>query len=214
MPNEFASNDSQEHVPPKNGSKKDDAQHIWKNQTTEAFKMSADQLRTKSQQREKKARWEAVYSMIGGLILFLFFVRTFARVHQIIPRAGFGVLALWCIYFVYQAYKWLWPAQPAPDATVDTTLRSYRSELEKHRDYTRNLWRRAGLPFCVLGSALVMAPTLIKSIDVPRFLEAWAPVLVLFAVWLPVFFFVRRRRWQKLQQEIDELRGFERQNQA
>ncbi|HTV65438.1 MAG TPA: hypothetical protein VMD98_07530 [Bryocella sp.] len=48
----------------------------------------------------------------------------------------------------------------------------------------------------------------------PRPIEPWVPLFVLFGVWLIVFFFVRKRPREKLQQEIDELRGFEQQNRA
>lgn len=64
MPSEFPMND------PRN---------IWRNQTTEAFKMSADELLRKAQQRERKSRFEATYSIIIGLILFVFFAWAFAR---------------------------------------------------------------------------------------------------------------------------------------
>ncbi len=62
-----------------------DPQNIWQNQPTEAFKMSADQLRHKAQQRERKSRFEAVYSTIIGLTLFVFF----AWGSRQDPRVGF-----------------------------------------------------------------------------------------------------------------------------
>src|ERR1022692_2527571 len=74
MPSEFPMND------PRN---------IWKNQPTEPFKMSADELRRKAQQRQRKARFEAIYSIIVGLILFAFFARVFVQ-----PRMGVGLLSL------------------------------------------------------------------------------------------------------------------------
>jgi hypothetical protein len=97
---------------------------------------------------------------------------------------------------------------------VSTTLQSYRSELEKRRDYGRHIWRRAGLTFCFLGAALVLAPGLIKSIEDPRLLVNAAPVFVLLAIWLAVFFPMRRRNQQRLRQEIEELRVFEAENRA
>jgi hypothetical protein len=198
MPNEFPMND------PRN---------IWKNQTTEAFKMSADQLRRKAQQRQKKSRFEAVYSIILGLIIFVFFARGFARVHEVIPRMGFGLLSLCGIYFAYRACRWIWQRQPAPDATLNTTLQSYRSELEKRRDYARHVWRRAGLTFVFLGMAMVIVPGLIKSLDAPRLLLLnFGPFFVLLAIWLVIFFPMMKRQQRKLQQEIEELRVFEREN--
>ena len=191
-----------------------DPRNIWQGQSTEAFKMSADQLRRKAQQRERKSRFEAAYSIIIGLILFVFFARTFAGAHELAPRIGFGVLSLWGIYFAYQACKRIWQGRLAPDATLNTTLQSYRSELEKRRDYAQHIWRKAGLTFCFLGMALVIAPALIKSLDAPRLLVNVAPFFALLAIWCAVFFPMRRRNRRKLQQEIEELRVFERENRA
>ncbi len=199
MPNEFPIND------PRN---------IWTNQTTEAFKMSADELRRKAQQRDRKSRFEAAYSIISGLIVFLFFALGFARAHELAPRIGFGVLSLWGLYVAYRAYKRFWQGRLAPDATLNTTLQSYRSELENRRDYARHVWRKAGLTFCFLGIALVIVPALIKSLGAPRHLLNFAPFFVLLAIWCAIFFPRMKRQQQKLQQEIEELRVFERESRA
>jgi len=187
-----------------------DPQNIWKNQPTEPFTMSANELCRKAQQHERKARFEALYSIIAGLILFVFFAWRFVQPYEVVPRMGVGLLCLWGIYYAYQAYKWIWPGRLTPDAALNTTLQSYRSELEKRRDYGRHLWRRAGLTFCVLGVAMVIVPALIKSLDTPRLLLNTLPFFVLLAIWLAVFLRLRKRNRGKLQQEIEELSALER----
>jgi len=199
MPNEFPMND------PRN---------VWKNQTTEAFKMSADELRRKSEQRQRVARLEVAFSIIIGLTLFGFFARMFVTGHELVLRMGFGLLSLWCLYFAYQAYKWIWPGRSEPDATLSTTVKFYRSQLEKRRDYARHVWRRAGLTFCFLGLALIIVPELIKSLGTPRRALNVLPVCVLLAIWFAIFFPLRKLRRQKLQQEIEELRVFEGENRS
>ena len=191
-----------------------DPQNIWKNQPTEPFTMSANELCRKAQQHERKARFEALYSIIAGLILFVFFAWRFVEPYEVVPRMGVGLLSLWGIYYAYQAYKWIWPGRLTPDATFDTTLQSYRSELEQRRDYGQHLWRRAGLTFLVLGVAMVIVPALIKSLDTPRLLLDLLPFFVLLAIWLAVFLRLRKRNRGKLQQEIEELRVFERENRS
>ena len=186
-----------------------DPRNIWQNQPKEPFKMSADQLRGKVQQRQKKARFEAIFSIVLGFFLFLFFARACAKTPEGIERVGLGVLSLWCLYFAYQAYKWIWPKPQTSDGALNTTLQSYRSELEKRRDYNRHVWRRAGLTFCFLGMAMIVGPLLIRALDDPRLLLSVAPLFVLLAIWLAVFFPIRKRKMQKLQQEIEELRVFE-----
>ena len=155
-----------------------------------------------------------LYSIIIGLILFVFFAWAFARAHEAAPRIGVGLLSLWGIYFAYQACKRIWQERLAPDATLNTTLQSYRSELEKRRDYARHVWRKAGLTFVFVGMAMVMVPSLIKSLGTPRLLLNFVPLFVLLAIWCAIFFPMRKRNQRKLQQEIEELRVFERENRS
>jgi hypothetical protein len=190
-----------------------DPRSIWKNQTTEAFKMSADQLRRKAQQRQRKSRIEAVYTIIFGLMVFVFFARTFVRVHEVAPRMGLGLVSLWGINLAYQRSKRFWPGRRVPEATLDTTLQSYRSELDKRLDNARHVWRRAGLGFLFLGVATFVVPGLIRSLDAPRLLLLnFGPLFVLLAIWCAIFFPMMKRQQQKLQQEIEGLRVFEREN--
>ncbi len=159
-----------------------DAQNIWQNQPTEAFKMSAEELRHKAQQRQRKARIEALYSMAIGLALSVFFARAFTKTHDVLSQVGWLLLSLWAIYFAYQAYRWMWPRGLQTDATVGTSLAFNRSELEKRRDYRHNLWRRAGLKFCLLGVVMVAVPALNTEPNTSRLVLGAAPVVVLLAL--------------------------------
>jgi hypothetical protein len=191
-----------------------DPQNIWKNQPTEAFKMSADQLRYKAQQSQTKARLAALLQIAIGIVLSVFFAWICARATNGLPRMGVGVLSLWGLYAAWQAYRCIWPGRLDPDATVSTSLEFYRSELEKRRDYVLHVWRRAGLTFCFLGLALIVVPVLIKSFTAPRLLLNVAPVLVLAALWVAIFIPMRKRNQRKLQLEIDGLTLFEKENQS
>lgn len=191
-----------------------DPQNIWQNQTTEPFRMSPNDLRLRAQKHQKIARLKAQFSIVTGLILFVFFARTFAKGGDVVPRMGLGLISFWCLYFAYQAYRWTWPERLVPDAALDATIKSYRSALEKRQHYARYVWRRSGLTFCFLGLALVVVPGLIQSIDHPELLLNFVPILVLLVLWLIAFFFIRRRDRQKLQREIEVLRAFETANQA
>jgi uncharacterized membrane protein YfcA len=193
--------------------RENDAKNIWKSQTTEAYKMSADLLRHKLEQRRNSARFEAAKSIASGLIVFGFFAWAFIRYAELLPRIGCAVLCLWGAYLALQGFKSL-QKRMVSDAPLNPTLQSYRSELENQRDYARHIWRKAGLPFCLLGASLVILPRVIQSIHSSRLLESFLPLLVLFLVWLVVFFFVRRRRQQNLQHEIDQLRMLEKESQS
>lgn len=199
MPSEFPTND------PRN---------IWQNQPTEPFKMSTEEIRRKAQQRQKKARSIALLGITIGLSLFVVFAWTFARVHEVVPRMGWGLMSLWGIYFAYQVYRWILPARLAPQATVSTSIEFYKSELERRRDWDRHVWRRSGLPVCFLGLAMVVVPPLIRSLNTPRLLANYVPIFVLLLVWVIAFFRLKKRQQQELQQETEELRVLEKEDRS
>ncbi len=215
MPNEFPMNDPQ---------------NIWQKQPTEAFKMSADQLRLKAEKRQRRGRFSVLFSTVMSAIMFVIFAWELARFSPLMPgplslwsmRVGFSVLCLWCINVPYQAYKRLWPGRLAPDATLDTTLQSYRSELEKQRDFGRNTMARRVLAFFFLGIAMFIVPMLMVKVPVvinptpmtgPRLLLNVAPFLLLATAWVIMLRMMNRSR-RKLKQEIEQLRAFERENLA
>ncbi len=207
-------------------------QNIWQNQPTEAFKMSADQLRQKAEKRQRKGRFLVLFSVVISIIMFVVLARelaTFPRWFSPVVlgplslwsiRIGFGMLCLWCIYVPHRAYKRIWPGSVAPDATLNTTVRSYRSELEKQRDSGRNI--KGALAFLFLGMAMVIVPTVMVKVPVPMkatplngpsLLLNVAPFLLLATAWVIMLRMMNRSR-RKLKQEIEQLRAFERENLA
>lgn len=57
---------------------------------------------------------------------------------------------------------------------------------------------------------MVLAPALIASLDNPRLLLNMVPFFLLLIIWFVLFLRGKKRSQHKLQQEIDELRTFER----
>jgi hypothetical protein len=199
-----------------------DVQNLWQLQPTEAWRVSANQLRQKAQQHNKKACSAVLVSTLVATVLFvcfgwgfLMFPAGFQSFHlgpigAWSVRLGFGLLSLWSLYSGYRTYKALWPSAAVPDAELKTTLQSYRQELEKRRDYAQNIWLRSGLIFSFLGMAMIVMPMVIQEITRPlRMLANVGPILALFMLWLAMFLSQRKRRRRKLQQEIDQLRAFE-----
>ena len=190
--------------PPMNDPKK-----IWQDQPMESIEISLDEIRRKAQKFQTKSRLKVLAGMVIGLFLFVLFAHMSAEVPDVVPRIGWGMLSLWGLYCAYQTYKWIWPRKPAEDTTLSTSLDFYRSELERRRDYERNIWRRSGLTFCFLGLALALIPELIPALQTPRLLLKAAPFFTLLAIWFVLFFYVRKRNRLKLQREIDELTALE-----
>lgn len=80
----------------------------------------------------------------------------------------------------------------------------YRRELLRSRDYARNIWPMLGplIPGCIV----IAFPALIQIARAaavnPAILINAAPFCVLFVVRLAIFIPVRRRKIQKLQNEL------------
>jgi hypothetical protein len=218
MPTDFPNNDFPNTDFPKNV-----LQNVWQNQPTEVFQMSANELRRKAQQHDRKARLAVLVSAAVTITLFLYFGWSFlsfpGKLEALTSgvsgawsmRLGFGVLSLWGLYSGYKTYKALWPNLAASDAGLKTTVQSYRQQLEKRHDYSRNIWLRSGLFFCFLGMTMVIVPILIRDLGTsPRLLANVAPIFALLILWLAIFIPQRKRRQRKLEQEIHQLRAFER----
>jgi hypothetical protein len=183
---------------------------IWQDQPREPFKMSADEMRLRAQRFQTKARLTAATAITRGLLVCAFFGWNFARTHELVPRLGYGLISLCGIFIANQTYKWVWPSNLPADAPVSTSLEFYRSELERRRDYGRHIWRRTGLTFLFLGLAMVVVPALIAAFGAPHLFLNMVPFFLLLFTWFVLFFRGKKRGQNKLQQEIDELRAFER----
>lgn len=198
-----------------------DPHNVWQNQPTEAFKMSADTLRCKARQLDRRSRRAVLISTVIAMVLFLWFgwgffsFQKFQRfdlgpLGEWTARVGFAVLSLWALYSGYKTYKVFWPNPAASDADLKTTLQAYRERLEKRLHYSQNIWLRSGLIFCFLGMTMVVAPIVTQDLATsPRLLVNVAPICVLFILWLAIFIPQRKRRQRRLQEEIDHLRSFE-----
>jgi hypothetical protein len=189
-------------------------QKIWQGQPTEPLKMSSSELRHRALQRQSRARLEARVYMFIGVVLCVFFAWTFTRAHTVLARIGWGLLSLWGIYAAYHAYKWIWPRNVPEDAPTGTCLEFYRRELERRRDYLRYRWWRLGLPFVLLGMAMVIAGTGAQKVPQHPLLNA-LPFFLVLAIWAVAFFVLKKKLGaENLQEEIEELRAFEGENRS
>lgn len=189
-----------------------DPQKIWQSQPTEPLKMSATELRHRALERQSKARLEARSTIIVGIVCCVAFAWSFVRAHSDLARAGWGLLSLCMIYAAWHAYKWIWPGNLPDEAPVDTCLRFYRRALERRRDYTRRWWK-SGLPFFLLLGMIMAALGTGAPKTSPPPLLSFVPFFALLAIWVVAFLFLRKKQGREnLQQEIDELRAFEKES--
>ncbi len=185
-----------------------DPRNAWQSQPAEPFRLTPELLRYKARDRQQKARNEMMRSIVLGAVLFALFGWSCWRAPNLSARLGYGVVAAWCLYFAGQSYRRLRPADLPPDAEFGSCLAFYRAELEKRRDWSTHIWRRSGIPFCFLGVALLIGPAIWRM---PRQIVNAMPFLILLIVGFFAFFRLKNRRRKELDQEIEQLRAFERQ---
>jgi hypothetical protein len=189
-----------------------DPRNLWQNQPKEPFHMSAEEISYRLRRHQTKSRMTVLFAIALGVVLCAVFARSALRAEYLVTRIGWAALSFWTLYNAYQAYRWSWPRTLPSDPAARTSLAFYLGELEKRRDYVRHMWRRSGLTLCFFGLALIVGPGLILAVGNPRLLVNAAPFSIMIGAWLVVFFRQRNREQQKLKQEIDELRSFEREN--
>lgn len=176
--------------------------------------MSADELRARVRRRESKQRLQAGTGIALGIVMCIVFGfqamfpgRAFHG--SSISRIGLAVLALWSLWLTRQTHRYIWPRGVSGDAPTEVTAAGYRSELERWRDYNRNLWRKSGLTICFAGLALVIGPGVLAGIKEPRLLINFAPFFAILAVWIVLYRMIGRRKQRNLSAEIEALRRFE-----
>lgn len=186
-----------------------DPQTIWQNQPTEPLNMSSDEIRRKAQDLQKKGRLSTILWVVLGALLAISFGRAAVMTDHLVPRIGWTILSLWNLYGIYHACRWIWPGALDSGATASTSLEYYRRELRRALDYEKNIWIRAGLTFCFLGSFLVVLPGLIAAARSPKVLLNAAPFFLLLSIWIVLFLAGRKRKREKLQRELEELKLLE-----
>jgi len=189
--------------------------------------MSVDQLRDAAHKLERKSRSEALFSMVGCTLVFAWSARLVLHPQLMLTpdqwtaaslwsvRLGCALICVGAVYEVYRAVKKIWSPPLAPQASLETTVRSYRIRLENRRDRFRNFWNYKALWLFLLGAVLAAAPRLIVPYFPGRqYLLEVAPLGVLLVLWLIAVAVLRKRVQRKLRQEIEQLRAFEREYQA
>jgi hypothetical protein len=185
-----------------------DVQAIWQNQSTEEIQMSLERFKQKAEHLRVKARWMAIASDVTYLAALAFLGFQYTRVPNPISRAGLAILAAGSLYVAWRAHKQLWPLSPVPNLSATTGLEAYKSELQRSRDHSRNVWRMVAplIPGAVVFALPVIGPFLRKALEDPKVVLTNAvPICVLLAIWLVFLLPVRRRRLRKIQGEIDTL---------
>jgi hypothetical protein len=178
---------------------------VWRDQPEE--KLPVD-LNRRTRELYSSTRSEILMSVIAALLLMAVVGWRFVTDRQHVPILVLAAGVVWVLISLYWFRDRIWGA-PAPsgDALAATGVEHYRRELERRRDHLRNEWLWHG--------PLVLACVTLAAIAGGSIFAGWQrlesalPLVVLLAVWIVFGVWNRRRQANRIQSEIDEIRGLE-----
>ncbi len=178
-----------------------DLKNLWRNQMTEQPQISVERFRHKARKLRKKARREVYRLSAMAVIVVSFALVAMARTHETAQHIGLGIVAVWGLLLPFLAHRMLRPAAQSDQATLASSIDFYRKQLERHRDYRRQMWIWVAAPL-FLGAAVFFAPTLLEH---PKLAPNVLPFALLLTLWAVAFFYLSRRKFRKLRRKLDIL---------
>jgi Flp pilus assembly protein TadB len=192
-----------------NNSFPNDPKSIWQNQPTEPFKMTVRMIRRRTQQLRTKTRRELLNSMVVSLFVVGLSIFGITRVHGAALRGIFVLTIGWTLAAQYFVYRGSLADSKQSDFSLNTSLQSYRREVERQRDLSSSFLVWTFGPIVLVGSS--MSALLFAVVRPHGFLLNTIPFFILLGSWFIVFV-IRMQEQRHLQREIRELNEIERSN--
>jgi Flp pilus assembly protein TadB len=192
-----------------NNSFPNDPKSIWQNQPTEPFKMTERMIRRKTQQLHRKTRRELLNSIVVSVFVVGLSIFGIMRVHGAAMRGIFVLTIGWTLAAQYFVYRGSLADSKQSDVSLNTSLRSYRREVERQRSLSSSFLVWSFGPIMLAGGS--MSALLLAVVRPHGFLPNTIPFFTLLGSWFIVFV-IRMQEQRDLQREIDELNEIERSN--
>lgn len=172
--------------------------------------MSLLLIRQKARDLHAKTRRHLLATLAVPLAVVIFYatsVQQFPNLGYLLhPLFTFAVA--WSVAGVYFLNRGSQSGAMPGDAGFSTGLEFCRREIEQRRNYFgRDLLWSFGPVILALGT-FVLALGLVAGAATSRAI----PFMSLIVVWIAAYFFLRARRQDELQRELDELNDIEREN--
>lgn len=193
-----------------------DMKEVWRSQTAESVRMSAAELRQRSQKLSKKVFRRNLREDLGAVIAVAIFGYYFWRFHTPLLRLGSSLIIVGTVYVVYQLHARGSARTMPAEMAIHTCLEFHRRELERQRDLLRSVWSWYILPVVpgvivfVIGGAVAQAAANPGHLSLAAIIFGLT-VAIVFAVFFAVW---KLNLWaaQKLQLKIDALISLEKES--
>jgi hypothetical protein len=186
----------------------DDPRSIWQNQQREEMEMSVAEFLQRAARHRAKTRGTVLFNDAVYAIVIVFLASKLSYAPDNTTRLGLVLLALGCAYSLYRRHRLLWPRAQTSDAQPASGLETYRQELLRWRDDSRETWRMLAplVPGCIVLAAR-FATRFIQIVRQPGAMANSIPFFILLGVWFLLIFPVRLRRIRSIEREIDAVQG-------
>jgi Flp pilus assembly protein TadB len=179
------------------------AQQLWQSQPVEGIHMSVEFLRKRSAKFERKIMWRNVREYVASLIATALLGYFFVSAPDALARITFGLFIAALLWISVQLHRKGSAKKMPADLDTLTSLRFYRTELERHREALASVWWWYLAPL-VPGLLVYTVGHAIRS---PR-PSVWAGLALMDAIVAGLFYaiwWMNTRAARCLQRMIDEL---------
>jgi hypothetical protein len=174
---------------------------LWQEQDTTAFHMTADEVRRRMEEMDRKHRRTLYDSYAAFALISLVIIALAAVSPNFLMRLGAVLSILGLGFLTFHIRRQLHPVDGMPAPTVE----AYRDDLRRQLEFTRKgLWARV---LCITPGPLLF------SLGFAAAYPKAAPIiyvqLATFAVAIMAIVPVTRRKAARVQRELDEVVGLE-----
>jgi Flp pilus assembly protein TadB len=195
-----------------NDSSTNDPKTIWQNQPMEPSKMTLVMIRHKTQHLQAGTRRALLKEITASVFLISFYGVGIWWVHGVVLRAAFALAIVWTLAGQYFVDRGSLSESAQLDVSVNTSLQSYRREVERRRYLSgRFLLWSFGPVVLAIGALSTYLLTLVWNHGAwsHGYLLSTTPFFTLLVLWFVAVFVLRMRHQRELQREIDQLNEVE-----
>jgi hypothetical protein len=119
-----------------------EAQQIWQSQPVEGTSMSTEAIRLRAAKFERRIARKNLHEFVLCLLVAGCFVYFVVTMHELAYRITWALFMVGMIYIAVQLRLQGLPRTMPEGIGNSTCVDFFRSELERQRDLTRNIWPR------------------------------------------------------------------------
>ncbi len=178
-----------------------DIREVWQNQKVEVVRMSTQELQSRATRFQRMIGRRNLREYVGGVFAIGLYGYFLFHFDDIAIPAGLAMLIAGVLYVVYQLRRRASSTAMPPEMAWQSCADFHRRELERQRDFLRDIWRWGLLP---------LVPGMVVFLTAASFHDPadWPVLAGTAAVCGLVFFGIAKlNSWaaNKLQRQIDEL---------